>query len=80
MVPTFPGIDFDVFLAFNASYCYTKDEVIFENPILIEDVKENCCRMQPQLTVRCSVAKRRRMCGANGCDKDLADYFAIGKQ
>ena len=32
MVPTFPGIDFDVFLAFNASYCYTKDEVIFENP------------------------------------------------
>ena len=33
LVPSFPGIDFDVFLSYNASYCYTKDEVIFSNPI-----------------------------------------------
>ena len=33
MVPTFPGIDFDVFLAFNASYCYyTKMKLFLKIP------------------------------------------------
>lgn len=78
MVPTFPGIDFDVFLAFNASYCYTKDEVIFENPILIEDVRKivaNAAAINRPISVA-----NVEGCAANGCDKDLADYFAIGKQ
>ena len=33
ILPQFPGIEFDAYLTFNASYCYTKNEVIFRNPI-----------------------------------------------
>lgn len=77
LVPSFPGIDFDVFLSFNASYCYTKDAVIFENPIPKADVKrivENAAEIQRPVFLA-SVEGG----GANGCDKDLADYFAIAK-
>ena len=78
MVPTFSGVDFDAFLSFNASYCYTKEEVIFENPIPIEDVKKvvaNATAINRPISVA-----NVEGCVANGCDKDLADYFAIGKQ
>ena len=77
MVPTFPGIDFDVFLSYNASYCYTKDEVIFSNPIPKEDVKaivENASEIHRPVFLAGVEGG-----GANGCDKDLADYFAIAK-
>ena len=77
LVPSFPGIDFDVFLSFNASYCYTKNDVIFENPIPAKDVKkivENATEIQRPVFLA-SVEGG----GANGCDKDLADYFGIAK-
>ena len=73
----FPGIDFDVFLSYNASYCYTKDEVIFSNPIPKEDVKaivENASEIHRPVFLAGVEGG-----GANGCDKDLADYFAIAK-
>ena len=77
LVPSFPGIDFDVFLSYNASYCYTKDEVIFSNPIPKEDVKaivENASEIHRPVFLAGVEGG-----GANGCDKDLADYFAIAK-
>ena len=77
LVPSFPGIDFDVFLSYNASYCYTKDEVIFSNPIPTEDVKaivENAAGIHRPVFLAGVEGG-----GANGCDKDLADYFAIAK-
>ena len=77
LVPSFSGIDFDVFLSFNASYCYTKNDVIFENPIPSEDVKkivENATEIHRPVFLA-SVEGG----GANGCDKDLADYFGIAK-
>ena len=40
VVPAFPGIEFDAFLTFNASYCYTSKEVIFSNPIPSPDVQK----------------------------------------
>ena len=77
LVPSFRGIDFDVFLSYNASYCYTKDEVIFSNPIPKEDVKaivENASEIHRPVFLAGVEGG-----GANGCDKDLADYFAIAK-
>ena len=77
LVPSFPGIDFDVFLSYNASYCYTKDEVIFSNPIPKEDVKaivENASEIHRPVFLAGVEGG-----GAYGCDKDLADYFAIAK-
>lgn len=77
LVPSSPGIDFDVFLSYNASYCYTKDEVIFSNPIPKEDVKaivENASEIHRPVFLAGVEGG-----GANGCDKDLADYFAIAK-
>ena len=77
-VPHFPGIEFDVFLTFNASYCCTKDEVIFKNPIPSSDVRtiiENARRINRPVCV----ASADRL-GANGKDKDLVDYFAIANQ
>ena len=77
LVPSFPGIDFDVFLSYNASYCYTKDEVIFSNPIPKEDVKAIVESSNPSPVF---------LAGVEGLqckrfyDKDLADYFAIAKK
>ena len=77
-VPHFPGIEFDVFLTFNASYCCTKDEVIFKNPIPSPDVHtiiENAKGINRPVCV----ASADRL-GANGRDRDLVDYFAIANQ
>ena len=77
LVPSFSGIDFDVILSFNASYCYTKDAVIFENPIPTEDVRR-VTRNAAEIHRPVFLASVEGG-GANGCDKDLADYFAIAK-
>ena len=77
ILPQFPGIEFDAYLTFNASYCYTKNEVIFRNPIPAADVQtviRNASKIQRPL----ALAGASRM-GANGSDKDLADYFAISR-
>lgn len=77
ILPQFPGIEFDAYLTFNASYCYTKNKVIFRNPIPAADVQtviRNASKIQRPL----ALAGASRM-GANGSDKDLADYFAISR-
>lgn len=77
-VPHFPNVEFDAFLTFNASYCCTKNEIIYKNPIRSSDVKtiiENAKRIQRPV----SIASEARI-GANGKDQDLIDYFAISNQ
>ena len=44
----FPGVQFDVFITFNGSYCYDKDRVLFASPIPTEDIRtlrpcRRCC-------------------------------------
>ena len=75
ILPRFPGIDFDANLTFNASYCYTDDEVIFRNPIPPADV-QTVIRNAGKINRPVAVAGASRM-GANGSDKDLEDYYAI---
>ncbi|TCL53904.1 hypothetical protein EDD76_12425 [Kineothrix alysoides] len=77
-VPHFPNIEFDAFLTFNASYCCTKNEIIYKNPIPPSDVQtiiENAKKIHRPV----SIASAIRM-GANGKDQDLIDYFAISDQ
>lgn len=77
-VPHFPNVEFDAFLTFNASYCCTKNEIIYKNPIRSSDVQtiiENAKRIQRPV----SIASEARI-GANGKDQDLIDYFAISDQ
>lgn len=77
-VPHFPGVEFDIFLTFNASYCYTKDAVIFSNPIPSNDVQkiiQNAAAIHRPV----SIAGADEM-GANGLDQDLIDYYSISKQ
>lgn len=77
-VPQFPNIEFDAFLTFNASYCYTKDEVIFSNPIPTKDVLK-IIENSKSINRPVSIASASRI-GANGRDQDLIDYFAFSKQ
>lgn len=75
ILPRFPGVDFDANLTFNASYCYTDEEVIFKNPIPPADVQA-VIRNAKKINRPVAVAGAARM-GANGSDKDLEDYYAI---
>lgn len=77
ILPRFQGIDFDTYLTFNASYCYTKEEVIFRNPIPAADV-QTVIRNAAKIHRPLALAGADRM-GANGSDTDLEDYFAISQ-
>lgn len=77
-VPKFPNVEFDAFLTFNASYCYTEDGIIFKNPIPRADVQtiiKNARNMKRPV----AVANVDRV-AANGNDRDLTDYFAVAGQ
>lgn len=77
-VPHFPGVEFDAFLTFNASYCCTDKECIFKNPIPPSDVEtiiENAKRINRPVSLAGAVR-----IGANGSDRDLSDYYAISNQ
>lgn len=39
-LPHFPGIEFDVFLTFNGSYCFDAGQVLFSNPIPPDDIRK----------------------------------------
>lgn len=74
-VPKFPGIDFDAYITFNGAYCYDEKGTIAKCPIPHEDVLrviDNASRLGKPVTV----ATRDRL-GANGWEKNLADYFRI---
>lgn len=73
----FPGVQFDVFVTYNGSYCYDEQRTLFENPIPREDVQtilRNAAALGRPL---CLATEKRLAC--NGSDVDLADYFAIAK-
>lgn len=77
-LPKIPGIEFDAYLTFNGSYCYTKDkETIFANPISAEDV-EKIIANATEINRPVSIATANRL-GANGADQDLIDYYAIAE-
>lgn len=76
-VPHFEGWEPDVYLTFNGSYCYTREQVIYRNPLSTEDAKlvvENAAAINRPV----SVATPKRLT-ANGRDKDLVDYYALAK-
>lgn len=75
-MPKLEGIDFDVFMVFNGSYCFDRNNEIFKCPIPPNDVYqilENARRMN-----RAIVACSDRYTVANATDEDLDMYFAIG--
>lgn len=76
-LPRFEGWEADAFLTFNGSYCYDRQQVIYQNPISTEDVKK-IIQNAASINRPVSVAATDRIV-ANGTDKDLTDYFAIAK-
>lgn len=77
-LPVFDGVELDAYLTFNGSLCYTKQEVVFSNPIPSGDVQK-LIRNAAALGRPVSVATKDRL-AANGSDKDLADYYAFAHQ
>ncbi len=76
-VPRFEGWEPDIFLTFNGSYCYDRQQVIYKNPISTEDAKlivKNAASINRPV----SAATPKKL-AANGRDKDLVDYFSLAK-
>ena len=78
VVPKFHGIEFDGVLSFNGSYCYTKNELIYKNPMDKKDIEtfvENAKRLNKAVTL----AGINKM-GCNFNDEVLEEYFMIANQ
>ena len=76
-LPKLEGVEFDVYLTFNGSYCYNQKETIFSKTIPTEDVKkilENANDMNRPV----SIATQKRIV-ANGKDTDLVKYYNLAK-
>ena len=73
-LPDFKDI-FDVFLTFNGSYCFNRQQTIFTNPLDTKDVQK-IIKNATLIHRPVSVATKERL-GANGRDKDLIDYYAL---
>ena len=75
-LPHFDGIEFDLFLTYNGSYCYDdKGETIYSHAIPTKDVQriiENATKMNRSVTL----ATKDRT-ASNGKDQDLVDYSAF---
>lgn len=77
-LPRFEGVEFDVFLTFNGSYCFNRERTIFSNPLAGEDVKtilQNAASIHRPV----SIATKDRLV-ANGRDEDLVEYFSFAKR
>ena len=75
VVPRFEGVEFDAYLTYNGSYCYSGKDVIFSNPMPREDVHmviKNATALGRPVALATADCME-----ANGADKDLVDYFAI---
>ena len=73
-LPDFKDI-FDVFLTFNGSYCFNREQTIFSNSLDKEDVQriiENAVSIQRPV----SIATKERLT-ANGKDEDLIKYYSF---
>ena len=76
-LPKLEGVEFDVFLTFNGSYCYNQKETIFSKSIPVEDVRkiiENAAGINRPV----SIATQKRIV-ANGKDTDLVEYYDLAK-
>lgn len=76
IVPKFDGVEFDVFLTYNGSYCYDRRGDIFASPIPPQDV-QTLIQNAAALGRPVSVAGRTQLL-SNGTDDDLTAYYAIG--
>ena len=78
-LPRFEGVEFDAFLTFNGSYCFTPREDLFSNPLPAEDV-DTLLRNAASIGRPVSIATADRY-AANGADEDLIQYYAFaGKE
>lgn len=74
-IPSIEGVEFDVLLTFNGSYCCDNKDIIYKYPIPKRDVQKiisNAARIDRPV----SLASESRI-GANGTDRDLEFYFQI---
>ena len=74
-LPDLTGLPFDCFLTCNGALCYTKEQIIFQNPIAPEDVTkiiDNAAKLGRPV----SLAVRNQL-AANGWDEDLAGYYRL---
>lgn len=74
-LPKLEGVEFDAYLTFNGSLCYTGKEIIFSNPISAGDVQK-LIQNATNLGRPVSVATKDRL-AANGTDDDLAEYYSF---
>jgi len=78
-LPNFDGVEFDVYLTFNGSYCYDQSRsTIFSNPISSDDVQK-IIRNAASIGRPVSVATKDRL-AANGIDDDLEEYYSFAHQ
>ena len=78
VVPKFHGIEFDGVLSFNGSYCFTKNELIYKNPMDKKDIQtfvDNAKKLNKAVTL----AGINKM-GCNFDDEILEEYFMIANQ
>lgn len=78
VIPKFHEIEFDGILAFNGSYCYTNNELIYKNPMDKKDIKmfvDNAKKLNKAVTL----AGINKM-GCNFDDEILEEYFMIANQ
>ena len=76
-VPHFEGWEPDVYLTFNGSYCYNRQQVIYKNPISTGDAKK-IVRNAAAINRPVSAATPKKL-AANGKDADLVNYFSLAK-
>ena len=76
IVPKFDGVEFDVFLTYNGSFCYNMTGDISVSPIPPQDV-QTLIQNAAALGRPVSVAGRTQLL-SNGTDDDLTAYYAIG--
>lgn len=76
-LPHFEGVEFDAYLTFNGSYCYSGEKTIFSNPIPKEDV-HRIIQNAAGIGRPVSLATKDRL-AANGKDQDLIEYYGVIK-
>lgn len=76
-VPRFKGWEPDMYITFNGSYCYTKDRVIYKNPLSVKDTRQ-IVKNATKINRPVSVATPEKL-AANGTDADLVKYFSLAK-
>ncbi|QQK08932.1 HAD family hydrolase [Miniphocaeibacter halophilus] len=77
-LPHFEKVEFDAFLTFNGSYCFSEEDTIYKNPIPTSDVYR-IIENSNELNRPVAVATSNKII-ANGKDKDLVEYFSFANQ